>query len=70
VFELKTRIDGNDDPEMKQKKCRKGLRRELALCIERIPADPPNFKSSLMMKQQIIIFHARNANGNFKLPSQ
>jgi hypothetical protein len=38
---MKMRIERNDDPKMKQKKCRKGLRRELAQRIERIPAAPP-----------------------------
>ena len=41
VCELKMRIERNDDPKMKQKKCLKGLRREFAQCIERIPSGPP-----------------------------
>lgn len=35
------RVKRNDDPRMKQRKCRKRLRREFAQCIERIPSGPP-----------------------------
>jgi len=41
VCESKMRIERNDDPKVKQKKSRKGLRREFAQCIERIPSGPP-----------------------------